>query len=114
MKTLEAKYEEQKIIHLEKTKKQNEELEDLTNVLNEVKVSLNDRISKYGEEDGKQYAAELKPFGIEETNSGNFGYSSDQLDSDSYSSCSTLTFDRDNEKGHKEGNFKLNKNFRII
>ena len=100
MKTLEAKYEEQKIIHLEKTKKQNEELEDLTNVLNEVKVSLNDRISKYGEEDEKQY------LGIEEKNSGKFGYSSDQPDSDSYSSCSTLTFDRDDEKGDKEGNFQ--------
>ena len=106
MKTLEAKYEEQKIIHLEKTKKQNEELEDLTNVLNEVKVSLNDRISKYGEEDGKQYAAELKPFGIEETNSGNFGYSSDQLDSDSYSSCSTLTFDRDDPNGNNNDHFQ--------
>ena len=44
MAKLEARYEEQKIIHVKKTKKQSEQLEVLVNVLNEVKVSLNERI----------------------------------------------------------------------
>ena len=55
MKTLETKYEEEKRIHNERMKKQNEELEDLSIILNEVKVSLHERIAMYGEEDDKAW-----------------------------------------------------------
>ena len=85
MKTLEEKYEQQKTIYLQKIKKQTEELDVLTDVLNEVKVSLDKRIAKYGEEDRKQYSEVSTD-------------SSDQIDSDSFSSCSTLTFDREQDK----------------
>jgi hypothetical protein len=54
MAKLEAKYEEQKTIQLEKTKKESEELDVLVDVLNEVKVSLNERIAKYGEDGDKK------------------------------------------------------------
>ena len=87
MKTLEEKYEQQKIIHLQKIKKQTEELEVLTDVLNEVKVSLDKRIAKYGEEDQKQFLSEYSDVSTD---------SSEQVDSDS--SCSTLTFDREQDK----------------
>ena len=53
MAKLDAKYEEQKTIQLEKTKKESEELEVLFDVLNEVKVSLDERIAKYGEGEEK-------------------------------------------------------------
>ena len=90
MAKLEAKYEEQKIIHMEKTKKQSEELEVLVDVLNEVKVSLNERIAKYGEDDDKKSVSEYIAFDSEESmnygkyieESFNFNNLSDQLDYD--------------------------------
>ena len=103
MKKLEAKYEEQKIIHMEKTKKQSGELEVLVDMLNGVKVSLNERIAKYGEEEDKKSASEYIAFDSAESmnfdknieENFHFTNSSDQLDSDSFSSCSTLTFKED-------------------
>ena len=103
MTKLEAKYEEQKIIHVMKTKKQSEELAELADVLNEVKVSLNERIAKYGEEEDKKSVSEYIAFESEEImnydknieESLNFSNLSNKLDSDSFSSCSTLTFKED-------------------
>ena len=66
MSKLETKYEEQKTIQVEKTKKQSEGLEVLVDVLNEVKVSLNERIAKYGEEDDKKSVSEYIAFDSEE------------------------------------------------
>ena len=106
MKTLEAKYEEQKIVHNERTKKQNEELEDLTNILNEVKVSLNERISKYGEEgDTKSPTESVDYIKNHGDNPTSLRISSDHLDSDAFSSCSTLTLDREDENFSKEDFF---------
>ena len=103
MAKLEAKYEEQKIIHVMKTKKQSEELAELADVLNEVKVSLNERIAKYGEEEDNKSVSEYIAFDSEESlnfdknieESFSFNNLPDQLDSDSFSSCSTLTFKED-------------------
>ena len=100
MAKLEARYEEQKIIHVKKTKKQSEQLEVLVNVLNEVKVSLNERIVKYGEEDDKKSVSKYITFDSEESmnyekngeESFNFNNLSDQLVSDSFS---LLTFKED-------------------
>lgn len=104
MKTLETKYEEEKRSHNERTKKQNEELEDLTTILNEVKLSLHERIAKYGEEEDKKEISELNSFDIVD-NSGNgkkndekysqrLRYSSDNIEFDAFSSCSTLALDK--------------------
>ena len=103
MAKLETKYEEQKIIHVEKTKKQSEELEVMVYLLNEVKVSLNERIAKYGEEEDNKSVSEYIAFDSEESlnfdknieESFSFNNLPDQLDSDSFSSCSTLTFKED-------------------
>ena len=95
LKKLEAKYEEQKIIYLEKSKKQSEELEVLVDVLNEVKVSLNERIAKYGEEEDKNLISEYIVFDKNIEENLYFLNSLDQLASDSFSSCSTLTFKDD-------------------
>ena len=81
MAKLEARYEEQKIINVEKTKKQSERLE-------------------YGEEDDNKSVSEYITFDSEESmnyekngeESFNFNNLSDQLVSDSFSS---LTFKKD-------------------
>ena len=100
---------------MEKTKKQTEELEVHTILLNAVKVSLNERIAKYGEEDEKQSSSENTTFGLQESidfgknlegNSRKFRYCSDQLDSDSFSSCSTSTFEREETKSYTEDSFQ--------
>ena len=93
MAKLDAKYEEQKTIQLEKTKKESEELEVLFDVLNEVKGSLNERIAKYGEEEDKRSVSEYIAFDPEESmnydrnieESFNLHNLSDQLGSDSFS-----------------------------
>ena len=95
MAKLEARYEEQKIIYLEKSKKQSEELEVLVDVLNEVKVSLNERIAKYGEEEDKNSISEYIVFDKNIEENFHFLNSLYQLASDSFSSCSTLTFKED-------------------
>ena len=110
MKTLETKYEEEKRIHNERTKKQNEELEDLSHTLNEVKLSLRERIAKYGEEDDKKKISDSNTFDIDDSGndekfSQNLRYSSDNINSDAFSSCSTLAFDKIETKGSKEEYF---------
>ena len=95
LSSLSCKYEEQKIIHLEKSKKQSEELEVLVDVLNEVKVSLNERIAKYGEEEDKNLISEYIVFDKNIEENFYFLNSLDQLASDSFSPCSTLTFKED-------------------
>jgi hypothetical protein len=75
----------------------------LVHVLNEVKVSLDERIAKYGEGEDKNSVSEYISFDLEESMNfnknieENFNYtnSSDRLYSDSFSSCSTLTFKED-------------------
>ena len=113
MKALEAKYEEQKSIHIQKIKKQTEELEILIAVLDDVKGALMDRIAKYGEEDEVDSLTgtsslwpEIKMQPNKNLELGSIRCSSDQLDSDSFSSCSTLALDTENCKYDREDSFQ--------
>ena len=77
MKTLETKYEEEKRIHNERTKKQNEEILDSNTF-------------------------DIDDSGNDEKFSQNLRYSSDNINSDAFSSCSTLAFENVQTKGSKE------------
>ena len=78
--------------HFGRTKKQTDEIEVLVSVLNEVKNTLNDRIARYGEN--------VDIPNVE------FSKSSENLDSVSFSSSSTLIFREETMSGEGDKSFK--------